>query len=161
MFLWHSLWERYQKIKKICSIYVLTVLDECFDCARPMFRLCSRYVSTFSIEIGYVLHRKLFFIKLKILRVLTPSFDYIFFYKSGLKLIMLIFEDIFYLKLWNKLGFVWSVSTMLNLFFDFLDLCFDFLDQNLVGFDSLDQNQVCFDFVLDLKMQVNRGFLVA
>ena len=75
---------------------------------------------------------------------------------------MLIFEDIFfYIKLWNKLGFVRSVSTMLNLIFDFLDLCFDFLDQKCVGFDFLDQNWVCFDLVLDLKMKVNRGFLVA
>ena len=30
----------------LCSIYVLTVLDLCFDCARLMFRLCSNHVST-------------------------------------------------------------------------------------------------------------------
>ena len=39
---------------RLYSNYISSVLDLCFDCARPMFWLCSTYVSTFSTKSGYV-----------------------------------------------------------------------------------------------------------
>ena len=71
----------------LCSTYVLTVLDLCFDCARLvstvlvdlcfdcarfMFRPCSTYVLTFSIKTGYVLTSSTYF---SILSIYVSTFS--------------------------------------------------------------------------------------
>ena len=127
--------------------YVSTVLDlgldfidqswVCFDCARPMsrlslpklgvFRLCSTYVSTFSIKVGYVL--TVLFLCLDFLDQSWACFDCarIMSRLSRPNLGMFRLCSAFVSTFSTKVG---NVSTV-------LDLCLDFLDQSWVCFDCV------------------------
>ena len=125
--------------------YVSTVLDlcldfldqswVCFDCARPMsrlsrpklgmFRLCSTYVSTFSIKVGYV--SIVLDLCLDFLDQSWVCFDCArpMPRLSRQKLGMFRLCSTYVSTFSTKVGYVWTV----------LGLCLDFLDQSWVCFD--------------------------
>ena len=123
------------------SIYNSVVLDLCFDCARRMFglfrsklsvfRLCSTYVWSFSVEIEYVS---------TVLDVCLVFFGQNRVCFGCARRMFSLFR--------SKLSMFRPCSTYVSIV---LDLCFDFLNRN----------RTCSDFVLDLKLLFDHGISVA